>query len=91
MLCKTFVDQISKKIEMSMFGDIKIFIGLKFNQTKNGIYVTQFKYVKEILKIFGMDKSRLVGTRMVTRVKLSKKDTIAEVNETQYKSMIGKL
>lgn len=32
-----------------------------------GIYVTQSKYIKDIMKIFGMDESRLVDTPMVTR------------------------
>ena len=33
MLCKTFVDQMSKEFEMSMFGEIKFFIGLQVHQT----------------------------------------------------------
>lgn len=53
--------------------------------------MNQSKYLKEILKTFGMDKSRPIGTPMVTGVKLLKEDTSAKVNETQYRSMIGKL
>lgn len=53
-LCKSFIDQMS-----TMLYEIKISMGLQVPQTKNDIYVTQSKYVKEILKIFEMDKSRL--------------------------------
>lgn len=46
MLCKKFVDQMSTKFEMSIFGEINVFIGLHAYQIKKGIYVTQSKYVK---------------------------------------------
>ena len=58
---------------------------------KYGIYITQSKYVKEILKNFGLEDSKLVSTPLVTRHKLSKNDNSAEVNQTLYRSMIGKL
>lgn len=58
---------------------------------KKGIYITQSKYIKEILKTFGMEDSRHVGTPMVIDCKLSKEDDSKEVNETLYRSMIRKL
>ena len=38
-----------------MFGEIKFFVGLQIQQSKNGIYLTQSKYIKEIFKKFGME------------------------------------
>ena len=58
---------------------------------KYGIYITQSKYVKEILKTFGLEDSKLVSTPMVSGHKLSKNDDSAEVNQTLYMSMVGKL
>ena len=49
-----------------MFGEIKFFVGLQVYQMKYGIYITQYKYVKEILKTFGMDDSRPISYSMVT-------------------------
>ena len=77
---------MSKELEMSMFGEIKFFVGLQIQQRKNGIYITQSKYIKELLKKFGMEDSKPVGTPMTTGHKLSK-----EVDQTTYRSMIGKL
>ena len=51
-LCKEFLEQMNKEFEMSMFGEIKFFVGLQIQQNKNGIYITQSKYIKEILKKF---------------------------------------
>ena len=80
-----------KEFEMSIFGEIKFFVGLQVHQMKDGIYITQSKYIKEILKTFRMEDSKPVGTSMSTRHKLSKNDDSKEVNHTTYRSMIGKL
>ena len=53
--------------------------------------MTQSKYIKEILKMFGLDDSKPISTPMAIGHKLSKNDESAEVNQTMYKSMIGKL
>lgn len=74
-LCKSFFDRMRKEFQTSMFGEINFFIGFQVHQTKDGIYVTHSKYIKDILKSFGMDESKPVGTPMVTGCKLS--------NETQ--------
>ena len=58
---------------------------------KDNIYITQSKYIKEILKKFGMKDSRPVGTPMSTRNKLSKNDDFKEVDQTTYRSMMGKI
>ena len=49
-LCKTFTKEMMDEVEISIFGVIKFFVGLQVNQMKHGIFITQSKYVKEILK-----------------------------------------
>ena len=39
---------------------------------KDGIYITQSKYMKDILKNYGMEDSKLVGTPMSIGHKSSK-------------------
>ena len=90
-LCKAFSKEMSKEFEMSMFGEIKFFVGLQIQQKKDAIYITQSKYIKAILKKFRMEDSKLVGTPMSTGHKISKNDDSKEVNQTIYRSMIGKL
>ena len=81
---------MNKEFEMSMFGEIKFFMGLQVYQMKYSIYITQSKYIKEILKTFGLEDSKLASTPMVTRHKFSKNDDSAEVNQTLYRAIIGK-
>ena len=90
-LCKSFADEMRKEFERPMFGEIKFFVGLHVYQMKQGIFITQSKYIKEILKKIGMEESRPVNTPMSTGHKLSKNDDSTDVNQTQYISMIGKL
>ena len=79
-LCKDFVDQMKHEIEMSMSREIKFFFGLQVYQLKHGIFVTQSKCIKEILKIFGFEESKLVSTLMIIGHKLSKNDESTKVN-----------
>ena len=58
---------------------------------KHGIFISQSKYIKEVLKTFGLEDSKSVSTPMVTSLKLSNNDESSEVNQTLYRSMIGKL
>ena len=90
-LCKGFSEKMNKEFEMSMFGDIKFSVRLQIQQSKEGIYITQSKYIKEILKKFGMEDSKPVGNPMCTRLKLTKNDDSKEVDQTLYRSMIEKL
>ena len=82
---------MKQQFEMSMFGEINMFVGLQAYQMRYGIYITQSKYIKEILKTFGLQDSKIVSTTVVTRHKLSKNDDSTEVNQTLYSFMIGKL
>ena len=53
--------------------------------------MTQSKHIKEILKTFGQEDSKPINTPMVIGHKLSKNDESTKVNQTMYRSMIGKL
>ena len=62
----------------------------RYKRKKNGIYITQSKYIKEILKKFGVEDSKPIGTPMCTRLKLTKDDDSKEVDQTLYRSMVKK-
>ena len=71
---------MKKEFEMSIFEEIKFCVGLQIQQSKNGIYITQSKYIKEILNKFGMKDSKPVGTPICTGLKLIKDDESKEVD-----------
>ena len=41
VLSKDFANKMKHEFEMSMFGEIKFFVGLQVHQLKHGIFVTQ--------------------------------------------------
>jgi len=54
-LCKEFSKLMQDKFEMSMMGELKFFLGIQINQCKDGVYVHQTKYTKELLKKFKLE------------------------------------
>lgn len=51
-VCKDFALQMQTKFEMSMIGELSFFLGLQVSQLGAGIFLSQTKYTKEMLKKF---------------------------------------
>lgn len=77
------------EFEMSMIGEVKFFLGLQITLLDKGIFISQSKYVKELVKKFCFKDSTPIGTPMVIRCKLTKDDYSLKANQTRYRSMIG--
>ena len=90
-LCKEFSDMMTSEFEMSMMGELKFFLGLQVKQMKEGIFICQNKFAKELLKKYGMNDAKAIGTPMATATKLDKDEQGKPVNETKYRGMIGSL
>ena len=76
---------------MSMMGELTFFLGLKVKQYKDGIFINQLKYVKDMLKKFGFEDVREIGTPMSPITKLDKDEKEKDVNQKLYRGMIGLL
>nr|GEW04646.1 copia protein [Tanacetum cinerariifolium] len=71
-LCDDFAKIMHDEFEMSMMGEFNFFLGLQIKQIENGIFFNQSKYIKEMLKKFGLEDSKLTKTPMSTEIKLTK-------------------
>ena len=85
ILSVNFASQMKKEFEMSMLGELRFFFGLQVYQTDKGIFISQTKYIKYMLKRFNMEDSKPVSTPMITGCKLSKDDESLEVDHTMYR------
>jgi hypothetical protein len=74
---------------MSMLREQNFFLGLQVTQTNKGIFITQTKYIKEMLKKFQMEDNKPMCTPMVTRCKLILDDDSARVDQIMHRSMVG--
>ncbi|GJY49142.1 putative ribonuclease H-like domain-containing protein [Tanacetum coccineum] len=52
-MVKDFEDLMQKEFKMSSMGELTFFLGLQVKQTSAGIFLSQDKYVKDILNKFG--------------------------------------
>ena len=86
-----FSNSMQTKFEMSMIGELSYFLGLQVKQSSEGIFISQEKYLKEMLKKFQMEDSSTVSTPMVVGCKLRKDDISPDVDQRTYRSMIGSL
>jgi hypothetical protein len=76
---------------MSLLGELSFFLELQIRQSNQGIFISQTKYIREMLKSFGMEDCKPVITPMQTSCKLSKDDDSKSTYQRQYRSMIGSL
>ena len=71
-LYEKFSKLMQGEFEMSMMGELKVFLGLQIKQCKGKIFFNQTKYLRDILKKFGMDGAKTSKTPMSTITKLNK-------------------
>ena len=76
-----FVEEMKKEFEMSMIGEMKCFLGFQIVQNKEGIFISQTKYLKDLLKGFSLETFKPIGTPTVTRHKLSTKDETLTIEQ----------
>jgi hypothetical protein len=82
---------MKQEFEMSMIGELTYFLGMQVKQTSDGIFISQAKYAKDLVKRFGLDGKSHARTSMSTNVKISADLTSKQVDPTLYRSMIGSL
>ncbi|GJR99511.1 retrovirus-related pol polyprotein from transposon TNT 1-94 [Tanacetum coccineum] len=75
----------------SMIGELNFFLGLQIKQMEDEIFFNQSKYIKEMLKKFGLEDSKPTKTPMSTEIKFTKDDEANYVDYTKYQGMIGSL
>jgi hypothetical protein len=86
-----FGRMMATEFEMSMIRELSYFLGLQIKQLKNGTFVSQGKYIKDMLKKFGMINSKAISTPMRTNDNLYSDSSGNMVDQKLYRSIIGSL
>nr|GEW02193.1 uncharacterized mitochondrial protein AtMg00810-like [Tanacetum cinerariifolium] len=76
---------------MSSMGELTFFFGLQVKQIEDEIFISQDKYVVEILKKFDFMSMKTASTLIETKKPLVKDVEAVDVNVHLYRSMIGSL
>nr|GEW64393.1 ribonuclease H-like domain, reverse transcriptase, RNA-dependent DNA polymerase [Tanacetum cinerariifolium] len=90
-LCDKFEALMHKRFQMSSMGKLTFFLGLQVKQSEEGIFISQDKYVVEILKKFYFSSVKTASTPIETQKPLVKDEEAADVDVHLYRSMIGSL
>ncbi|HEY1871458.1 MAG TPA: reverse transcriptase domain-containing protein, partial [Chitinophagaceae bacterium] len=88
-LCKEFGDLMANKFEMSMLDKLSFFLGLQVKQLENGIFMSQTKYINDMLKRFKMQDLKIMSTPMRTLLDADEDGEPFDI--TLYRSMVGSL
>nr|GEV73286.1 putative ribonuclease H-like domain-containing protein [Tanacetum cinerariifolium] len=90
-LVKAFEKLMKDKFQMSSMGELIFFLGLQVKQKKDGIFISQDKYVAEILRKFGLTDRKSTSTPIDTKKHLLKDPDGEDVDVHTYRSIIGSL
>ena len=74
---------MQSEFEMSMMGELKFFLGLQIKQTKDGIFVNQSKYCKELIHKVDMENVKHMATPMSIACYLDKDETGQSIDVKQ--------
>jgi hypothetical protein len=88
-LVSSFQETMEKEFQMSMMGELTIFLGIQVKQAKQGIFVHQAKYTKDLMKKFNMAELKPVSTPMSTATALDPDENGEAVDQREYMSMNG--
>jgi hypothetical protein len=69
------------EFEISLLGELSFFLGLQICQRNQGIFISQTKYIREMIKRFRMEYYKPINTPMKTNCKLSKDDDSKYINK----------
>jgi hypothetical protein len=89
--CEEFSRIMIQKFEMSMMGELKYFLGFQIKQLQEGTFISQTKYIQDILKKFGMKNVKPIKTPMGTHGHLDLDMGGKSIDQKVYRSMIGSL
>ena len=82
---------MKKEFEISIVGELTFFLSLQVKQKKEGIFVSQEKYARNIVKKFRLDSKKHASTPMSSSTKLNVDSSGVEMSPTLYRSIIESL
>ena len=90
-LAHGFSKLMQAEFEMSMIGELTHFLRLQIHQQDSGIFLSQSKYAKNLVKKFGLEFASSVRALMSPNVKLTIDLLGKSVDPSLYRSIIGSL
>jgi hypothetical protein len=87
----SFQEMMENEFQMSMMEELTFFLDIQVKQTKEGTFVHQAKYTKDLIKKFVMNDAKPVPTPMSTTTALDPDKDGETVYQREYRSIIDSL
>jgi hypothetical protein len=87
----SFQEMMEKEFQISMMGELTFFLGIQLKQMKQGTFVHQAKYIKDLMKKFNMAELNPMSTPMSTTMSLDPDENGEAADQREYRSLIGSL
>jgi hypothetical protein len=79
---------IESEFQMSMMGELTFFLCIQVKQMRQGTFVHQAKYTKDLMKKFNMAELKPVSTLMSSAASIGPDEDGEAVDQREYMSMI---
>ncbi|CAN1319888.1 Retrovirus-related Pol polyprotein from transposon TNT 1-94 [Linum perenne] len=83
--------KLATEFEIKDLGVLRYFLGLEFARAREGLFVSQRKYVLDLLEETGMSGCRPAGTPMDFSTKLRPSDESEVKDRERYQRLVGRL
>jgi hypothetical protein len=87
----SIVDHLGRKFSIKDLGSLHFFLGVEVIPTAAGLFLSQHKYIRDLLAKTSMDGARDVATPLSPSVPLQLDDGSSSVDSTEYYQVIGAL
>jgi hypothetical protein len=91
VLVPSFQEMMENEFQMSMMGELTFFLVIQVKQMKQGTFVHQAKYMKDMMKKFNMVELKPMSTPMSMAASLDPDENGEYADQREYMSMIGSL
>ena len=72
-----------------MMGELNFFLGLQTKQIKEGTFINQTKYIRDLLNKYNLEEVKTKSKPMGSSIKLDMDEKGKPINQTKYKGIIG--
>jgi hypothetical protein len=90
-LVSRFQEMMENEFQMPMMVELTFLLGIQLKQTKQGTFMHQANYMKDLMKKFNMAELKPVSTPMSTATSLDPVEDGEAIDQREYRSMISSL
>ncbi|XP_041009156.1 uncharacterized mitochondrial protein AtMg00810-like [Juglans microcarpa x Juglans regia] len=91
LLISQFIASLSKYFPVKDLGLLHYFLGIEVHRTSSGLFLSQTKYITDLLKRTNMHNCKAVSTPMSSSEKLTVLDGCTYEDPQWYRSVVGSL